>query len=36
LKNNKKYGTGIFESDNGDIYLGEWENDLYHGEGILI
>ncbi len=27
VKDNKKHGTGIFEMNNGDIYLGEWEND---------
>lgn len=36
IKNNSKQGTGIFEMENGDIYLGEWDKDAYHGEGILI
>jgi hypothetical protein len=36
IRDGKKHGTGIFEANNGDIYLGEWESDFYSGEGILI
>ncbi len=24
IRDGKKHGTGIFEANNGDIYLGEW------------
>ena len=32
---NKKEGKGIFTWANGDSYCGQWENDEYHGKGIL-
>ena len=31
----KKEGKGIFTWANGDSYCGQWENDEYHGKGIL-
>ena len=33
---NKRNGTGVYENANGDIYLGEWQNDQPLGEGIEI
>lgn len=33
---NKRNGTGVYENANGDIYLGEWQNDQPFGEGIEI
>ena len=32
----KRSGTGIYENINGDIYLGEWQDDCFSGEGIYI
>lgn len=32
----KRAGTGIYENANGDIYLGEWQDDSFCGEGIYI
>lgn len=31
VKDGKRNGTGIFEYETGDIYLGEWENDSFNG-----
>ena len=32
----KRHGVGRLEKANGEIYLGEWENDRQRGKGILI
>lgn len=29
-------GIGIFETEEGDMYLGDWVNDTYHGYGMYI
>jgi hypothetical protein len=31
-----RQGKGIYFYKNGDIYIGEWFNDLFHGEGVYI
>lgn len=36
MTNGKRVGTGIFENSSGDIYLGEWQDDCFCGEGIYI
>jgi hypothetical protein len=33
--NDKFEGTGVFFSDNGDFYVGDFKNGLKHGNGIL-
>ena len=32
----KRHGVGRLEKSNGEIYVGEWENDRPRGKGILI
>ena len=36
FKNGKKNGYGYFFSEKNIIYKGCWENDLYHGKGVLF
>ena len=31
-----KEGKGVLKFNNGDICLGNWKNDLLHGQGIYI
>jgi hypothetical protein len=31
-----RHGMGIFETEKGDIYMGDWQNDTYHGYGMYI
>ena len=31
--NNKKHGKGTFEYTNGNKYVGDWVNDMQHGDG---
>ena len=31
-----KHGRGIFYYQNGDRYIGEWQNDLFNGKGVYI
>ena len=31
-----KHGHGVFTYTNGDQYLGQWEQDVQHGEGTMI
>lgn len=31
MKNGKKSGKGVFKLSGGDMYLGDWENDVFHG-----
>ena len=33
--NGKKHGQGQFQYANGDVYVGEWRENLYHGFGVL-
>lgn len=35
FKNNNRY-KGIYKYKNGDVYDGEWMNDLKHNQGILM
>ena len=32
----KRHGVGRLEKSNGEIYIGEWENDRPRGKGIMI
>lgn len=32
----KRHGTGKFLYANGDLYDGQWEGDLKHGQGVYI
>ena len=34
--NGVKMGKGIYYYPNGDTYLGDWENNAFHGQGIYI
>ena len=36
LNQNKREGVGILEFTNGDIYLGEWKDDLFNGKGTYV
>lgn len=33
--NFNKEGLGVFIDDFGEVYIGEWQADKMHGEGIL-
>jgi hypothetical protein len=33
---NKKHGTGMWKSVNGDIYIGKWNNGKVEGQGVHI
>lgn len=32
----KKDGFGIFLADEGFMYIGEWKNNMWNGEGLLF
>ncbi len=32
----KRHGRGRISLATGDHYTGQWVNDVYHGEGILV
>ena len=34
-KNNKREGKGLMTYSNGEVYDGQWQDDLRHGYGIL-
>lgn len=36
FKDGKRCGLGVFYYSNGEIYIGDWLNDLKHGFGIVI
>lgn len=31
-----RHGQGTYYKNNGDKYIGEWENDLRNGHGIYV
>ena len=31
--NDKREGNGKYISENGEYYIGEWKNGLFHGKG---
>lgn len=35
-KGGKRSGRGIMWFDSGELYLGEWLNDVYDGPGVLV
>jgi hypothetical protein len=36
VKNNKRNGKGILITDNGEIIVGQWKNDLLYGWAFLF
>lgn len=34
--NSEKHGNGVYRYSNGDVYLGQWLNDIFHGEGTYL
>ena len=36
FKEGKRNGVGLFYYSNGEIYVGEWLNDLKHGFGLQL
>lgn len=34
--NGKEHGHGIYKYDNGDIYEGEWKDNMRNGHGIYV
>jgi hypothetical protein len=32
----KTLGRGIYYYSNGDVYIGDWKDDLFHGKGFYI
>ena len=32
----KRHGQGVYLYVNGDVYQGEWEEDVKHGDGTLL
>jgi len=36
MKNELKSGKGIYIYKNKDVFLGDWKDDKFHGNGIYI
>lgn len=36
MLNENKHGKGIYFYANEDVYLGDWEYDVFHGFGVYI